>query len=102
MTQPNIVEGDYTGIDYGTVDDTQTQSSFATGGAPEVIFFFPSTCLCSQLLFANPAFGVLGSVSREKGTRSEEVNGLEPHDSRKTAAARSCVFDWRAAELMDG
>lgn len=41
MTQPNIVEGDYTGIDYGTVDDTQTQSSFATGGAPEVIFFPP-------------------------------------------------------------
>lgn len=38
MTQPNIVEGDYTGIDYGTIDDTQTQSPFASSGPSEVIF----------------------------------------------------------------
>lgn len=102
MTQPNIVEGDYTGIDYGTVDDTQTQSSFATGGAPEVIHFSPPRLFALNCFSRTRRSVFFGSVSREKGTRSEEVNGLEPHDSRKTAAARSCVFDWRAAELMDG
>lgn len=41
MTQPNNVEGDYnTDIDYGTIDDTQTQSPFATSGLNEVIFIF--------------------------------------------------------------
>lgn len=40
MIQPNIVEGDYnTGVDYGTVDDSQTQSPFATSGPNEVTFF---------------------------------------------------------------
>lgn len=46
MIQPNNVEGDYnTGIDYGTIDDTQTQSPFATSGPNEVIFYLHSHIL---------------------------------------------------------
>lgn len=82
MTQPNIVEGDYTGIDYGTVDDTQTQSSFATGGPPEVIFFY-STSLYFQLPLMNTAFGALGNVWLGIRKASKEVSGLEPHDQER-------------------
>lgn len=68
MTQPNIVEGDYTGIDYGTVDDTQTQASFATGGPPEVILFTP--CLYILNCFEWTRRSVLWEMfSWEKGRR---------------------------------
>lgn len=38
MIQLNNLEGDYnTGIDYGTVDESETQSPFGTSGPNEVI-----------------------------------------------------------------
>lgn len=76
MTQPNIVEGDYTGIDYGTVDDTQTQSSFATGGPAEVIFFPPHP---PPLFVLKCVWCFREMLAGGKRHASEEVSGLEPH-----------------------
>lgn len=87
MTQPNIVEGDYTGIDYGTVDDTHTQSSFATGGPPEVIFFTP----CLYTLNCILCFWKCLAGEIKEGVQGSKLFGT----------TRSCVFDWRAAEVTD-
>lgn len=44
MTQPNNVVDYNTDFDYGTVDDTHTQSPFATSGPHEVILIFILIC----------------------------------------------------------
>lgn len=77
MTQPNIVEGDYTGIDYGTIDDTQTQSPFASSGPSEVIF----SCLNTLNCFINQC-SVFWEMLASRNT-IKEVPGLEPHNQER-------------------
>lgn len=99
MIQLNNLEGDYnTGIDYGTVDESETQSPFGTSGPNEVI---PTLFLLFFL--QKPLAGVVENVSWKKCIQgSFWYDMIKTH---RTLEESVCFFDrlksWHVGQLMD-